>query len=600
MKIVNWKLKINNGGFSLIEVIISAAVFAVVAVSIYNGYASLINLITVSRDKIVAIDLLNEQFEIVRNMPFANVGLTQGIPLGVLAATSTVVRDGRTFLVTRIIRNIDDPFDGTISGTPNDLSPADYKMVQISINCDFCKNFKNMTAIANVSPKNLETASTNGALFVKVFDANGVPIPQANVSIVNSLAGISINETTDNNALLAIVDAPPGSNAYRITATKSGYTTDRTYATSTGNPNPIKPDATVLLQQVTQISFIIDKVSTINVQTTNDICTVVPNVPFTVSGSKLIGTLPDVYKWSGAFTTDGSGQKTTNLEWDSYQISLGGGFYLAGANPVSPILILPNAVQNINLTISTNDPNFLLVEVKDSATGLPVSGASVRLFGGIYDTTLVTDRGYIRQTDWSGGSGQLNFIDKTRYHSSDGNIEINIPAGELKLLSSLGHYVVSGNLTSSVFDTGNASNWGQVFIYPTDQPPETGQSVKFQIATSIDNTATTTWTFLGPDGTVSSYYNILNANINPIHNGDRYIRYKIFLSTLDNNFTPNISDFIISFTSSCIPPGQVLFYNLNNGNYTLEINATGYQSQTIDPININSAWQKQAVLLLPQ
>ena len=84
--------------------------------------------------------------------------------------------------------------------------------------------------------------------------------------------------------------------------------------------------------------------------------------------------------------------------------------------------------------------------------------------------------------------------------------------------------------------------------------------------------------------------------MNPIHNGDRYIRYKIFLSTTDDNFTPNISDFVISFSSSCIPPGQVLFSNLSLQNYLLEVSAPGFVSQTI-PVDIDFNWQKQDVLL---
>lgn len=603
MKIPNFKSKILNlnGGFSLVEVIFAASIFALVAMSIYQGLVSVTRLISASRDKIAATDLINSEFELVRNLSFSDVGLVGGIPLGVLAPTSTVMVDGREFEITRVIRNVDDNFDGTIGGTPNDLSPADYKMVQIEVRCNSCKQNIDYKAYANIAPKNLESASTNGALFVRVFDANGDPIPQANVNVENPSMGIYIYETTDNNGLLQIVDAPPAENSYKITATKNNFTTDRTYATSTGNPNPIKLDATVLLQQLTQVSFIIDKVSHATLRAKTDKCEAVANVPVAMNGTKLIGTSPDVPKWVGNFTTDGNGLiNIPNLEWDVFNFSVSGGFYLSGTNPISPVSILPDSDQNIDLVIAEGSTSFLLVGVKDSTTGLPISGATVTLSKGVYEETLVTDQGYLRQTDWSGGSGQLNFTDPARYHSSDGNVETLDPVGELKLLNSLGHFVPSGYLTSSVFDTGTSSNWSRVDVAPTDQPVETGvDPVRFQIATSPSNDIDTEWNFLGPDGTPATFYTITNNNINPLHDGDRYIRYRIFLSTGNTDFTPNVSDFVISFASSCIPPGQVLFKNLSGIGYTLEVSAPGFATQTISDVSAAQNWQRQDVLMSP-
>src|SRR3989344_2956872 len=324
------KIKFKNRGMSLIEVVIAASIFSIIAMSVYQGFISLNSLISASREKVTITDLLNEQFEIARNLPFSSVGLLQGIPSGVLSATTTVVRDNRTFLITRTIRNVDDPFDGIIGGSPNDLSPADYKMLEISALCTSCKNAQEMNATAYIAPKNLETASTNGALFIRVFDANGNPVPQARVQVTNSSQGIYIDETTSNEGALDIVDAVPGVNAYNIIVTKNAYTQDRTYASSVSNPNPTNPDSTVVLQQVTQNSFVIDRTSDLNIRTINNLCEVIPSVPFSINGTKLIGISPDVYKWSGDFTTDASGEKlVSSIEWDSLSLSLTGGFYSA-------------------------------------------------------------------------------------------------------------------------------------------------------------------------------------------------------------------------------------------------------------------------------
>lgn len=593
-----------NFGFTLVEVIVGGALFALIAVAVYQGYATLIKLVAASRVKITATDLANEQLELIRNMPYGNVGEVSGIPNGVIPHTQTFSRDGNSFTITTTVRNIDDPFDGTIGGSPNDTSPADYKLVELDIDCSNCRNFSTMTVNTRVAPKNLETASTNGALFVKVFDANGQPVSNAQVHIVNSLVSpnIIIDDVTATNGMLQIVDVPPGVNAYQITVTKSGYTTDQTQATSTGNPNPSKPHATVALQQVTQVSLTIDKVSTLNISTLTDTCAAVPNIPFSIVGSKLIGSNPDVYKYSQNFTTNGSGNKTlSNMEWDTYSIALTGGtYYLAGINPLMPVNLLPNASQDVQFVITTKTPKLLLVTVKDSGTGLPISGATVTLTDGVGNSTsLVTGRGYLSQSDWSGGPGQSDFTDPTMYLSSDGNIDTHTPAGEMKLNPTFGIYAPSGVLTSSTFDTGTTSNFNQILWSPTDQPVQTGaNNVGFQLATNATNAGGEAWNFLGPDGTSATYYNVSNTNIASIHNGDRYFRYKAYFATASTTYTPNVAEVSLTFTSSCIPPGQVIFSGLDLGSYTITVDKTGYAQYQM-PVTISSTWQQVQALIGP-
>lgn len=598
------KKKSIQQGFSLVELLVGAAVFAVIAIGIYQAYSSLVSLVEASRTKITATDLINEQFELIRNLPYADVGLVNGIPAGALLPTETLTRGERIFELTRTIRNIDDPFDGVIGGAPNDLSPADYKLVELELDCPNCKNFVPLSVVSRVAPKNLESASTNGALFIQVLDANGQPLPNADVRIENNLVSplVIINDVTNNQGILQVVDAPPAANAYKITVSKSGYTTDGTYATSTGNPNPAKPHATVSVQQVTQITFIIDKVSNISVSAVSQSCAQAPNISFSMKGAKLIGTDPDVLKFDQNFTTDSFGQASiSNVEWDNYNFAiLNLDQTLAGVNPLLPVSILPDSSQKIVFILAPYNPSHLLVTVKDNLSGLPLSGASVTLTDGLsYSQTYTTGIGSLRQTDWSGGGGQTDFTDPTRYFSSNGNIETANPAGELKLSSVLGNYSESGNLISSTFDTGTSSNFGNISWLPTDQPPESGAgAVRFQFATAALNTATTTWSYLGPDGTAASFYDISDTNIATVHDSDRFFRYKVFLTTVSTTFTPNVSDAALTFTSECIPPGQALFSGLSAGEYTLTVEKSGYAIQQVSiTINTGSEQQQEVSLL---
>lgn len=600
MKKVNLKYN-SKKGFSLVELLVGVAVFSVILVSVYTSYISIFDIVKVSRGRLQAVDLVNEQFEIIRNLPYADVGMYGGIPNGILASNQTLARGSNTFTVLTTIRNVDDPFDGTLGGAPNDLSPADFKLVEIEINCSTCKNFTPVVFTSRVAPKNLETASTNGALFVRVFDANGDPISGASVHIENNqtVPPIVIDDITNTNGMLQIVDAPPGVNAYDITVTKSGYSTDETFAPTVANPNPSKPLATVVLQQVTQISFIIDRVSSFNVSSVTQTCTPVPSIDFNLKGNKLIGSTPDVLKYDLDHTTNGGGTLSiSNLEWDSYTlVGEDDAYDIIGWNPISPMNLIPNSSQSVQLVVAPKNPRTLVVTVLDGATGLPLSDVSVELSkSGFTTVTNSTGQGFINQTDWSGGAGQATSTVANQYFSSNGNIENNSPSGEAKLSQVFGEYVASGVLESSSFDVGSISNFQKIYWKPVDQPVESGSpSVRFQVATNDDGGV---WDFNGPDGTSSTYYTVGNQNIHSINNSKRYLRYKMFLDTISTTTSPNISDVSFTFTSLCTPPGQVSFSGLPSGTYNINISKTGYTTQDVS-VDVSSPWQSQSIIMLP-
>ncbi len=586
----------------MVETLVGVAVFAVVATATYQAYVSLFQLINVNQTKIVALNLANEQFEIIRNLPYSSVGIPGGIPNGVIPHVQTVTRSNIQFTVTTTIRNVDLPFDGQIGSTTKpDLSPADNKTVDVDIDCNTCKNFQTVSLSTRVAPKNLETSSTNGALLIKVFDSNGVPVAGANVNIVNSSAtsSITINDVTDVDGILTVVDAPPGVNAYKITVTKSGYSTDRTYTPGVGgNLTPTKPDATVIVQQLTQISFSIDKLSTVSFSSVTPSCTVVPNMDFSLTGEKLIGT--NIYKYFQNVSTNGSGLlSSSTIEWDSYTVrGIDSAYDIIGVNPLNPIIIGPDINQSVSLIVQPRSARTLLVTVKDSSTQLPITGATVDVTYNSYNNTQTTGRGFTIQSDWSGGDGQVAFTETDRYFSDDGSISVNSPAGEFKLKDAFGSYSANGELVSSTIDTGSASNFYNFAWTPTDQPVTTGpNSVRFQIATSASSTPDE-WIYKGPDGTTSTYYVSPNTPINATHNGDRYLRYKALLSTQSSTSTPNISDVSFTVTSSCTPPGQVAFSGLSDETYTVVVSKSGYTSSTFT-VEMDSDWIEQIVTLSP-
>ncbi|MCB9805749.1 hypothetical protein H6775_01150 [Candidatus Nomurabacteria bacterium] len=588
-------------GFGLVETIVGVAVFTVIAVSAWQAFGAILNGVKYLRIKAAAINLANEQIEVIRNLPYDHVGILQGLPDGKIPHEQVMGVGNIVFLVTTTIRNIDDPFDGEIGGTPNDLSPADNKLVEVQVECNDGCGVPAIVLTTRVAPVALETTGDNGALFIQVFDSNGLPLEGVDVHVENNQSDpvIVIDDETNSEGMLQIVDAPPGTEAYEISVSKYGYSSDRTYAYGDAdNPVPDKLHANVVQGQITQVSFSIDKVSAMNITSLDDTCSNVGSLDFQLTGAKVIGL--NTYKYYQNHITNSGGRlNLDDLEWDAYSFLITDpGYFLAGTNPILPLNLAPDSEQDVDLIVADQNPNALLVKVVDSSTELPLADAVVTLEKGSSSYEKTTGNGFLLQTDWSGGSGQNNFSNETQYLSDNGNVDVVSSVGNFTLLDVLGEYSSPGELISSVFDTGTSSDFQALEWLPGSQPVETGdESVRFQIATSIDNTATTTWDFVGPDGTSASYFTIPGQSFSAGHDGDRYLKYKTLLRTDSATNTPQVSEVSFTFSSQCTPSGQVYFDGLVAGTYTLTVEKDGYQTFVDEAVAISEEWQDVLVNL---
>lgn len=574
---------LNRRGFTLVEVIVAVAIFALFALGIYEGVRYIYKVVYISRVRILETAVLSEELEIARNLAYSDVGISGGVPTGVLPYTKTVVRNGVAFNIIATVRNVDDVFDGLATGTvPIDTAPADYKLVEMSIVCAACLQKQPVILSTIVAPKNLENATKNGSLFINVFDSHGKAVSGANVNVSSTAVNphILVNDVTDNDGWLRIVDIPTATISYNILVTKGDYSSDYTIPI-TGS---VKPPSTVASQTVTEIYFAIDRLGSLNVGTINPNCSFASGRSFNIWGEKIIArgepnVTPDTPKYSRTLTTDGGSYALPNMEWDKYWFSVpGAAWSIGGTIPMLPVDLAAGASQDVSLVVRPYSAQSLLVNVKDSGTLLPLSGTSVRLFKTGYDQTIVTGLGYMRQTDWSGGNGQITYDDAAKYFSDSDNLEVDSPAGDVKLKRTGGRYATSGWLESSTFDIGSAVNFQNIIFDPLDQQAETGSaSLRFQIATSNSSTPAS-WDFKGPDGTDSSYYTATSTLINDSHDDQRYLRYRVFLSTADDGFTPHLFEVAFTFTSTCVPPGQSYFDDLDSTSYQYEITRDGYSS----------------------
>ncbi|MFH1233895.1 MAG: carboxypeptidase regulatory-like domain-containing protein [Patescibacteria group bacterium] len=299
----NNKLKANHG-FTLIELLISISIFFIVGASIYGLFNWSIKTLTNSKQEVEAITIANHKIEMIRNFSYNNIGTVGGIPNGTIPQTETIIKNNTSFTVKTYVKYYDDPYDGL---APVDTLPTDYKIVQITVSWTNFWGTKSTNLSTIIAPKGIETNAGGGTLVITVFNANGQPIENVDVYIKNNILNppISINTRTDSVGRISFPGAPAGS-GYKIVASKNGYSTDQTCGVNPsktdcnengGNPNPTKPDATILEGQATEISFTIDLLSVLNIKTVNQ------NFP----AASLANSWTDGDQDNPAFTMDSAG-----------------------------------------------------------------------------------------------------------------------------------------------------------------------------------------------------------------------------------------------------------------------------------------------------
>ncbi len=152
------------------------------------------------------------------------------------------------------------------------------------------------------------------------------------------------------------------------------------------------------------------------------------------------------------------------------------------------------------------------------------------------------------QTDWSAGAGQTIWLDSAKYDSDDGNINNEI-VGEISLKKiATSTYASSGYLISSAFNTGLLSAFSAI-AWEEDLPPSCGScQIKLQIKTAPDADGfpgawPTFWAGPdGEDGDEEDYFTVSTGQIiHTGHNGDQWIKYKVFLSG-DASSTPVLNE----------------------------------------------------------
>ncbi len=369
-------------GFTLVETLVALGILGIFFAAVAGILQQVLQEVGQSRVRTTALALAQEKMELVRNLPYANVGTIGGIPQGPLAQNETITINNQPFTITTSIEYVDDPFDGL---APSDLINTDYKRARVEITWEGAFPSRvPLTLVTNISPKGVETTAGGGTLFIQVFNANGQPVSNANIKLDNTAVSPEIHlQTLSNvNGLVVLPGSPACITCYQITVSKTGYSTDKTYSTSEV-ANPLQPYATVIEGDVTSISFAIDEVSSVIVNSLGSREAGFPPiayVEFTLKGNKIIGydvSDDPVYKYSFSTNTGGGTVTIPALEWDTYNLDFtNSSFNLAGSNPTSPFALPPKTSLAIGISAVAKTNNSLLVIMRNTADELLASASA--------------------------------------------------------------------------------------------------------------------------------------------------------------------------------------------------------------------------------
>lgn len=378
-----------------IGLIISMAILAILSQAIVTLVFSSYDLLNFTAARTTARYLAQEKMEIVRNLPYASVGTTGGIPTGSLQQVEDIDRNGLNYVVRTSVIYVDDAYDNK---APTDLLPTDYKRVRIEVSwgglSDSGKN--PVVLVSDVAPKDIEQSVNGGTLSIFVLNASGDPLSGATAHIVANTTTPKIDLTlnTGANGRIVLPGSPVCNACYQVTITKDGYSTDRTYST-TEVANPAKPHQTIIKNKLTEISFAIDRTVNLDIFAGSSRASgfaALSGVSLTVHGDKTIGTDSTgnaVYKLRQTVSTNSTGHYVfSNIDADTYTITQGATYDYAGINPLLPVAVAPGASGTALLSLVAHTNHTLLDTFTDTGTN-PIASVTARLknSGGQYVAT---------------------------------------------------------------------------------------------------------------------------------------------------------------------------------------------------------------------
>lgn len=260
------QIKSNNRGFTLVEALVGTTLMVIVFLGIFGAYRLGVKVITLSKNRVTATAIANSRVETIRNLSYSSLGTVGAVlpeAAGSLEPVETEILNNTVYTITTKVEYAVDEADGTGAADTCDL---DYKKADIKV--EWGGTHPGSVSIStDVAPENLVqevdacTSQPGGVLKVTVFDGAGAAVPSPTIKVYDeagsTLYGSSMPAGGSHAFALAV-------GTYRVEVSKNSYISARTYS-SAEVAVPDSPNPTVLQGYVTSVSLLIDQAASLAV-----------------------------------------------------------------------------------------------------------------------------------------------------------------------------------------------------------------------------------------------------------------------------------------------------------------------------------------------
>jgi MBG domain (YGX type)/Bacterial Ig-like domain (group 3)/Carboxypeptidase regulatory-like domain len=391
--------------------------------------------------------------------------------------------------------------------------------------------------------------------------------------------------TTNGSGFYQFTGIPVG--AYSVSASAPGYTTNSVAGvnvtdggTTTQNIALTPAPTTGCFTDTTQADFQAGVASNVDLTTT-------PGSVKLATGSGAIdqqntnvgstGQAITTTTWEAQTFTPAVTGQLTQIDADLFCSGC------SGANPDITVEIRTTSsnVPTNTVLASTTIPGFSSGTAFYSATfSSPASLTSGTKYAIVL--RLLTNRATGTYAWLRSNNGQYSGGDYVISTNSGASWTVNAQDFGFKTYMSTG-FTASGDLTSSVKDSnpaiGATPNW-TTLSWTGTTPAST--TLKFQAAGS--NNASGPFNFVGPDATSATFFTTSGASLSQF-NGNRYLKYKAYLSTSNSANTPTLNDASVCFNDVATQAATSLAVSSATGTYAGTTNLSATLTSSGSPVS---------------
>ncbi len=555
-------------GFSLIELLIVAAVMSLFIGGLFVTIQTSLKLVADSRARMSALSVANDRIEYMRSLSYDAVGTVSGIPSGAIPQISTSTLNGFLFTQRTLVEYIDDPADG-IGGADSNGITTDYKRIKVEISWIQREEIQTVVLVSSVTPRSIETNVGGGTIRVNVTDANVLPVNGASVRLLNTTgtSTVDVTKSTDATGAVLFGGAPAGSN-YEIFVTRPGYSSVQTHYATTSLPNPTLLPISLLAADISTVDVQIDALSVVDV-------------------TLLTSQVEQVVTLDFASSTDIA--STTNIEVESGALVLSSvaGVY-AGSGEAMTQVIAPAPLERWQeIVVTQNQP-------------LPTSRV-VRVYANADPSSLISDSDLPGNgVGFSGNRIDISGLDTGTYPTLvlGINLDTSDTATSTRIDEIMVHSIESEMPLSTNFtwrgtkSIGSMSDFSPVYKHSYATTSDSSGQRQFTnvewdtyyvVASGYDvREACPSHPFAVVPGTAASLRMILTGDTT---NSLRVVVTAGGVPLRDATVTLTRSGSTVQTTSGC---GQAFFEGLDaEPDYELTVSAPGYTPVTLTPLSIS-------------